>query len=169
MNELSNIYKLLSQKFKNDFYLEIQRHGDLNEKQFEIFNLNQSNEHKIPIIATHEVFYLDQSMYEAHDALLCIKNKTYVNDKDRFKLSKHHNLKNDDEMFDLFSDLPEALLNNFYLPYKCNYKANNSKPLLPEILSNKESNSDKILENQATEGLKQKFEDNLIKIIKRSK
>ena len=28
-------------------------------------------------------FYLDQSMHEAHDALLCIKNKTYISDKDR--------------------------------------------------------------------------------------
>ncbi len=165
LNELSNIYKLLKQKFKNDFYLEIQRHGDLNEKQFEIFNLNKSNEQKIPIIATHEVFYLDQSMHEAHDALICIKNKTYISDKDRIKLSQNHNLKNDDEMFDLFSDLPEALSNNFYLPYKCNYKAKHSKPLLPEIISNNESNSDKMLEIQALEGLKQKFSDNLIKII----
>ena len=76
-------------------------------------------------------------MHEAHDALLCIKNKTYINDKDRFKLSKNHNFKSDKEMFDLFSDLPEALQNNFYLPYKCHFKANNSKPLLPEIISDK--------------------------------
>ena len=165
LNDLTNIYKLLKHKFKNDFYLEIQRHGDINEKQFEKFNLNQSYEQKIPIIATHEVFYLDQSMHEAHDALLCIKNKTYISDKDRIKLSKNHNLKNNDEMFDLFSDLPEALSNNFYLPYKCNYKANNSKPLLPEISSNTEMNSDKMLKTQAAEGLKQKFNDNLIKII----
>ena len=48
-------------------------------------------------------------MYEAHDALLCIKNKSYINDKDRFKLSINHNLKSSKEMFDLFRDLPEAL------------------------------------------------------------
>ena len=72
---------------------------------------------QIPIIATHEVYYLDQNMHEAHDALLCIKNKSYINDKDRIRLSKNHNLKTDKEMFDLFSDLPEALLNNYYLPF----------------------------------------------------
>ena len=166
LSELSNLYKVLEQKFKKDFYLEIQRHGDLNEKQFEKFNLNLSEKHKIAIIATHEVFYLDQSMHEAHDALLCIKNKTYVSDKDRIKLSNHHNLKNDNEMFDLFSDLPEALSNNFYLPYKCNYKANYSKPLLPEISSKYENNSDKTLEIQAIKGLEQKFNDNFIKIAK---
>ena len=164
LKELHDLYAFLSKKFDNDFYLEIQRHNDQNEKQFEQFNLNISSELKIPIIATHEVFYLDQSMYEAHDALLCIKNKTYVNEKNRIKLSKNHNFKTDEEMFDLFSDLPEALSNNFYLPYKCNFKANHSKPLLPEIASTKENTSDKILEIQANEGLNQKFKNNFIKI-----
>ena len=105
-------------------------------------------------------------MYEAHDALLCIKNKSYINDKDRFKLSINHNLKSNKEMFDLFYDLPEALLNNYYLPYKCNFKANNSKPLLPEITKNNEISSDKILELQALEGLNAKFKNNFIKIEK---
>ena len=81
LNELDNLYKILSHKFKNDFYMEIQRHNDLNEKQFEQINLKLSNKLEIPLIATHEVFYLDQSMYEAHDALLCIKNKSYVKQK----------------------------------------------------------------------------------------
>ncbi len=164
LHELTELYKLLSSKFINDFYLEIQRHDDKNEKQFEQFNLSLSNKLKIPIIATHEVFYLDQSMCEAHDALLCIKNKTYLNDKNRLKLSTNHNLKSDKEMLELFSDLPEALSNNFYLPFKCNYKANSSKPLLPKIASKNDNNPEKILENLATEGLKLKFKDNSIKI-----
>jgi len=73
--DLIDLYSKLKQNFKNDFYLEIQRHNDKNEKQFELFNLNLSSSLQIPLIATHEVFYIDQSMYEAHDALLCIKNK----------------------------------------------------------------------------------------------
>ncbi len=164
LNELDNLYKLLSQKFKNDFYMEIQRHNDQNEKQFEQTNLKLSNKLEIPIIATHEVFYLNQSMYEAHDALLCIKNKSYVNEKDRFKLSNNHYLKSDEEMFNLFADLPEALKNNFYLPFKCHFKANSSQPLLPEIVSKKEINSDKILELEAIEGLQHKFKNNDVKI-----
>ena len=152
LQELSELYQLLNKNFDNNFYLEIQRHNDQNEKQFEKYNLNSSDKLKIPIIATHEVFYLDQSMHEAHDALLCIKNKTYINDRDRIKLSINHNYKGDNEMIDLFSDLPEALLNNFYLPFKCNFKATNSKPLLPEISSSNNKNPDEILEQQAFHG-----------------
>ena len=164
LQDLADLYKLFKKNFKNDFYIEIQRHNDKNEKQFEEFNLMISGKYEIPIIATHEVFYLDQSMYEAHDALLCIKNKTYVNDKDRIKLSRNHEYKSDKEMHDLFSDLPEALLNNFYLPYKCNYKANSSKPLLPEISSDKIADPNKILELQAIDGLEYKFKNNFIKL-----
>ena len=51
-------------------------------------------------------------MHEAHDALMCIKNKTYVSEKNRIKLSDQHYLKSNAEMADLFADLPEALENN---------------------------------------------------------
>ena len=162
---VEDLYKMLKKSFKNNFYLEIQRHNDQNEKIFEKFNLNLSNKLEVPIIATHEVFYLDESMHEAHDALLCIKNKSYVNDKDRFKLSNNHNYKNDKEMYNLFSDLPEALQNNYYLPFKCNFKANFSKPLLPEITSSKDTNPDKILQKLAQEGLDIKFKNKYIQIL----
>ena len=50
-------------------------------KEFENFNLKISAKLELPIIASNEVYYLDKDMYEAHDALMCIGEKTYVNDK----------------------------------------------------------------------------------------
>ena len=38
-DDLDELIKILNENLKENFYLEIQRHGDLNEKQFEIFNL----------------------------------------------------------------------------------------------------------------------------------
>ena len=55
-DEINNIYKKISYNHVDRFYLEIQRHGDLNEKIFEKYNLQKSSELKIPIIATNEVF-----------------------------------------------------------------------------------------------------------------
>ena len=156
-NEISNIYKLLSKKFNDNFYIEIQRHNDINEKNFEKFNLEQSKKLDIPIIATNEVYYLDQTMHEAHDALMCIGLKTYVNETNRNKFSNQHYLKSSDEMIDLFRDLPEALENNFNLPYKCNYRPLPSKPMLPNI-SEDEGDTDKTLLNESIKGLQEKFE-----------
>ena len=80
----------------DNFYIEIQRHGDIHEKNFESFNLSMSKKVNAPIIATNEVYYLHKDMSEAHDALLCIGSKNYINDKQRLKLTDNHYLKNDD-------------------------------------------------------------------------
>ena len=156
-SEIDELYKKLSSVCGNNFYIEVQRHGDQNEKLFENFNLQKSNEIKIPIIATNEVFYLDQSMNEAHDALICIGNKTYINEKNRIKFSNQHYLKSDDEMSDLFKDLPEALENNYNIAFRCNFRPISSKPILPNISSAKNMNADEILAQNSTDGLKEKF------------
>ena len=94
-------------------------------------NLKKSNDLEISLIATNETFYIDKDMYEAHDALICIKNKTYIQEKKRIKLSNNHYLRDDKEMYELFSDIPEALENNYNFPYRCSYKPSFSKPILP--------------------------------------
>ena len=89
-SEIEEIYLNLKKNYKDNFYIEIQRHGDQNEKIFEFYNLKLSKKLEIPLLATNEVFYLDKSMHNAHDALMCIGSKTYLNDKNRVKLSNQH-------------------------------------------------------------------------------
>ena len=126
-------------------------------------NLKKSNDLEISLIATNETFYIDKDMYEAHDALICIKNKTYIQEKKRIKLSNNHYLKDDKEMYELFSDIPEALENNYNFPYRCSYKPSFSKPILPNISSEKDGNADDILKKNSLTGLKDKF----IKVFKK--
>ena len=156
--EINETYSKLLSIYKDTFYLEIQRHGDLNEKNFEQYNLEQSNNLGAAIIATNEVFYLDKYMHEAHDALTCIGSKSYINDKNRKKFSDQHYLKSSDEMSKLFFDLPEALQNNYNIPYRCSFRPIFSKPILPNISSDKEGNADEILIKESHEGLKNKFD-----------
>jgi len=154
--EIDDIVENLSKKFKDNFYIEIQRHYDLNEKEFENFNLNISKKFDLPIIATNEVYYLDENMHEAHDALMCIGEKTYVNDVNRLKLSNQHYFKSSDDMVELFKDLPKALENNFNLPYRCSFRPLRSKPILPNI-SSSEINANDLLKKESYEGLKEKY------------
>ncbi len=155
--EITNLYSNLNKSFKDRFYLEIQRHNDHNEKAFEKFNLNQSNNLKIPLIATNEVFYLTKDMHEAHDALTCIGNKTYINEKNRVKFSSEHYLKNDNEMMELFADIPEALENNYNFPLRCSFRPLFSKPILPNISSSEDGNASDIIRRDSYNGLKDKF------------
>ena len=156
-DEIQKIYKDLLKNFKDNFYLEIQRHGDQNEISFEKFNLEQSFRLKIPIIASNEVYYLTKDMHEAHDALTCIGEKTYLNDKNRIKYSDQHYFKSSEEMCALFSDLPEALENNFNLPFRCSFRPQFSKPVLPNISTEKDGSADEILKKDSLNGLKEKF------------
>ena len=156
--EIDELYSKLKLKFNDRFYIEIQRHGDQNEIAFEKFNLSQSSKLEIPIIATNEVFYINQDMHEAHDALICIKNKTYINEKNRLIYSDQHYLKNNVEMSELFADLPEALENNYNFLYRCSFRPLFSKPILPNISSEKGGNADEILKKNSLEGLNQKFQ-----------
>ena len=83
LDDIKEIYIFLKNLLKDNFYIEIQRHQDLNEKNLEIYKLNLSNELDIPIIASQEIYYLEKDLYEAHDALMCIGSKSYINDKTR--------------------------------------------------------------------------------------
>ena len=157
LTEINELYQKLKSKYDDRFYIEIQRHGDQNETAFERFNLSKSLDLEIPLIATNETFYIDKSMYEAHDALICIKNKTYVNEKNRPKYTNQHFLKSDSEIKELFSDLPEALENNYNFPFRCNFKPSFSQPILPNISSEKGGNADDILKRDSIEGLNEKF------------
>ncbi len=157
--EIEQLYSKLKFTYKDYFYIEIQRHGDANENAFEKFNLSKSSALEIPIIATNEVYYINKIMHDAHDALICIKNKTYINEKNRVKLSDQHYLKNNSEMSELFSDLPEALENNYNFPYRCSFRPVFSKPILPNISSEKGGDADEILKKESLEGLNNKFKN----------
>ena len=165
-NKLKDVVKLasvLKNKFSDSFYLEIQRHKDTNETRLENVYLNLSEKQNIPIIASQEVFYINKNMYEAHDALLCIGEKTYVDEINRKKYSNQHYIKSNDEITKLYSDIPEALENNYNFPYRFSYKLKKSKPVLPSIqISNKRNENDE-LTFQSNNGLKNRLENFIMK------
>ena len=98
LKDFEQILNSLKKTFKDRLYIEIQRHNELQEKNFENYLLNISRTLQLPLIATQEIFYLNEDMYEAHDALICIGEKNFVDDKNRFKYSDQHFLKNDEEL-----------------------------------------------------------------------
>ena len=55
--------------------------------------MNCLEKYQIPLIATQEVFYLTKDMHEAHDALVCIGQKNFVNETNRIKYSDQHYFK----------------------------------------------------------------------------
>ena len=149
--------------FGNRFYLEIQRHNDNDQKSIENNLLDLSKTKKIPIIASQEVFYIEQDMFEAHDALLCIGQKTYVNDEKRKKYSDQHYIKSTDEINKIYQDIPEALDNNYNFPLRFSYKIEKSAPNLPSIQISSNLTEQEELLRQSKIGLKNRLENFVFK------
>ncbi len=156
--------KSLKNYFENRIYFEIQRHNESEETNFENHILHYSKIHNVPLIASQEVFYIQKEMYEAHDALMCIGQKNFIDDKNRFKFSNQHFLKNNDELIKLFTDLPEALENNFNFHLRFNFKPKKSRPILPSIANQSGNSPEKELYNQAKRGLENRINNFVQKI-----
>ena len=95
LKQAEDAIKELKNIFKDRFYLEIQRHDEAGEENYENFIIKLSEENQIPLIATQEVFYLKKEMYEAHDALVCIGQKNFVDDpnREKFKTEQRKNIR----------------------------------------------------------------------------
>lgn len=104
--------------FKDDFYLEINRHGLDEEQHLNEVLLDFSRKYNVKTIAANDVFYLNKNDNTAHDILLCIKQGEFVSTpigKGRGKRFGYKNqeyyFKSQDEMKLLFSDIPETIYN----------------------------------------------------------
>ena len=83
----------------------------------------------------------------------------YKVDKNRFKLSDQHFLKKQDEITKIYSDIPEALENNYNFHLRFNFKPKKSKPILPSIADNQNKSPEEELKIQAKVGLKHRLEN----------
>ena len=149
------IYEL-KKIFNNNIYIEIQRHNEPHESQLEKKLIKAATELKIPLIATNEVFYLNQNEYAAHDAYICVGEKSYVNDKNRLKYSDQHYFMQSEQLADLFKDLPDALENNKNFKYRFCYYPKKSKPLLPHFVD-ENMDVNKVLKDKAEQGLQERL------------
>ena len=163
LKQIEETFKKLKEVFKDKFYLEIQRHNDSGEEAYENYLIDISGKLEIPLIASQEIFYLNKDMYEAHDALTCIGEKTFVDDIKRERLNNQHYLKNNNELIKLYNDIPEALENNYNFPLRFNFKPKKSAPILPSIQTNKNMSVEAELLNQAKLGLKNRLENFIYK------
>ena len=105
-------------EFKDDFYIEIMRHQQENEIRVNKTLIEFSKKYQIPLIATNNTYYTKKEDSNAHDILLCLKDgekQTTPIGKGRgyrYGLpNQEYYFKSQEEMKDLFLDLPEAILN----------------------------------------------------------
>nr|YP_002048893.1 DNA polymerase III subunit alpha [Paulinella chromatophora]ACB42683.1 DNA polymerase III subunit alpha [Paulinella chromatophora] len=90
--------------FGDDFYLEIQDHGSLEDRTVNVEIVRIAEELGIELIATNDAHYLTKDDVEAHDALLCILTGKLVTDEKRLRYTGTEYIKSEEEMGLLFRD-----------------------------------------------------------------
>ena len=163
LKQIEDTVKELKNIFKDRFYLEIQRHNESGEEKYENFIIKISENIQVPLLATQEVYYFKKEMYEAHDALVCIGQKNFIDDPNRQKFSDQHFIKKNDDINNLFKDIPEALENNYNFPYRFNFKPKKSAPVLPTIKTKENITVEDELLAQAKKGLINRLENYIFK------
>ncbi len=133
----------LAATFGDRLYVELQRHPTETgqapdaERLTEAPQIAMAYAMDLPLVATNDVYFTDQKMYEAHDALICIADGAYVDQQaPRRRLTPQHYFKSPAEMATLFADLPEALENTVEIARRCAFAVEKHDPILPKFADN---------------------------------
>ncbi len=90
--------------FGDDFYLEIQDHGGIEDRIVNVEIARIGSELGIPLISTNDAHYLSNGDVEAHDALLCVLTGKLICDEKRLRYTGTEYIKSEAEMARLFAD-----------------------------------------------------------------
>ncbi len=147
----------LKEIFYDRFYIEIGRHhgGEVGqaEQKIEEDLIALAYTHDLPLVASNDVHFGTQDMYEAQDALLCISDKRVIADLNRRHLTVDHYFKSAGQMRDLFKDIPEACDNTLVIARRCAFMPEPRSPILPPFPMAEGRNEEEELRSQAAQGL----------------
>ena len=127
----------------DDYYLELQRHEVTDptiRANRETFPLQQqankvlielAKEYGIKLVCTNDAHFVDKENAEAHDHLLCLSTGKDLDDPTRMLYSKQEWFKTQQEMNDIFSDVPEALANTVEILNKVETYSLDNDPIMP--------------------------------------
>ncbi|MDD5043501.1 MAG: DNA polymerase III subunit alpha [Patescibacteria group bacterium] len=117
-----------------NFYLEVHYHPSMPEQEEvnkAIFSL--SKELDVPVIAAVDSHYLYPEDNIAQDILLCLQNKTTLNDEDRrlCMMGEDYSFSAFEKALQHFSDHPEIFANTLKIAERCNVELELKKVHLP--------------------------------------
>lgn len=119
--------------FPDSFYLEIQRTGRANDEQIVHASVELAKQYGCPLVATNEVMFIKEDDFEAHEVRVCINQGRTLEDPTRPKeYSEQQYFRSQEEMIELFSDIPSAVQNSVEIAKRCNIEIEIGTYYLPK-------------------------------------
>ncbi len=155
--------------FGEDYYLELQRHksgdpeidSDTFAKQEKVNAklIEFAAKHNIKLVATNDVHFTNEEDAEAHDRLICLNTGKDLDDPTRMRYTHQEWFKTQEEMNELFSDIPEALENTMEVASKIEDYELDRTPIMPDFpIPDNFKDADDYLRHITYEGAKNRYE-----------
>ncbi|WP_187308366.1 DNA polymerase III subunit alpha [Buchnera aphidicola] len=131
---ISTCLSFYKKYFPNSCYLELFRTNRDNEEKYLRLAVNLSLSSGIPVVATNDVCFLNKNDFQVHQIRIAInEGEILKNSKIQSNYSNQQFLKSEKEMCDLFSDIPEALINSVEIAKRCNVFIFSGQYFLPQF------------------------------------
>ena len=152
----------------DDFYLELQRHktNDANanrevypiEEMVNIELIKLAKKLDVKLICTNDVHFVNEEHAEGHDHLICLNTGKDLNDPARMRYTKQEWMKTQEEMNELFADVPDALSNTADIADKVEFYTIDHGPILPNFPKPERfKDDDEYLQYLTYEGAKERW------------
>ncbi len=143
--------------FADHFYLELVRTHRADEALFIQSAIKLAEQHDLPVVATNDVRFIKSSDFDAHEIRVAIHDGNTLDDPNRPKhYSPEQYLRTEQEMCELFADIPEALANSVEIAKRCNVTIRLGEYFLPKFPTGDMSTED-FLVYKSQEGLEERL------------
>ncbi|HFP7857799.1 DNA polymerase III subunit alpha [Morganella morganii subsp. morganii] len=143
--------------FPGSFYLELIRTGRQDEESYLHAAVQLATEKSLPVVATNDVRFISSEDFDAHEIRVAIHDGYTLADPKRPKLySPQQYLRSEDEMCELFADIPEALQNSVEIAKRCNVTIRLGEYFLPQFPTGDMSTEDYLVK-RSKEGLEERL------------
>ncbi len=120
--------------FPDRYYLELIRTGRPDEENYLHAAVALAKEHGLPVVATNDVRFLEEDDFDAHEIRVAIHDGFTLDDPKRPRnYCPQQYMRSEEEMCELFSDIPEALENSVEIAKRCNVTVRLGEYFLPQF------------------------------------
>ena len=143
---------------EGNYYIELQDHGLEEDRAVLPQLIRLARETGIPMVATNDAHYITKEDSKMQNILLCIQTGKTIADADRMEFqTDEFYLKSADEMYDLFSMVPEACENTNKIAEQCNFEFTFGETKLPYFRAPDGMENQAYFEKLCWEGLERRY------------
>lgn len=119
--QVESLCEFYQTHFADRYFLELIRTGRPDEERYLHMAVILAQDKGIPVVATNQVVFLKPEDFDAHEIRVAIHDGFTLADPRRpKKYSEQQYLRSEEEMCELFADIPAALANSVEIAKRCN-------------------------------------------------